>query len=247
MTARTLIAGLEVFAVGIVESLSGQRVDREPDVDVLIVGAGPVGLTAAVEASAAWRLLPSHRRVGRSGAVGERPSVFSPARLSCGTLRFPDRPRDPAKCGEPAALHGRPRTFPCSTTLPILGRDGSLCNTERTSPAAGHVVAKAGTLAAGDGLTIGCCCRPRRWPATSTPGTGATRPTPSTSTTSRWHRYRTCCQSATTSGGSARCGGRKSLTPAGSGFVGWGFRVVGVGQRMVAAQLREALVERMHE
>ena len=40
MTARTLIAGLEVFAVGIVESLSGQRVDREPDVDVLIVGAG---------------------------------------------------------------------------------------------------------------------------------------------------------------------------------------------------------------
>jgi len=49
MTARTLIAGLEVFAVGIVESLRGQRVDREPDVDVLIVGAGPVGLTAAVE------------------------------------------------------------------------------------------------------------------------------------------------------------------------------------------------------
>lgn len=37
-------------------------------------------------------------------------------------------------------------------TLPILGRDGSLAMVVPDSPAAGHVQAKTGTLAAGDGL-----------------------------------------------------------------------------------------------
>ncbi len=47
-------------------------------------------------------------------------------------------------------LASRPDFTRFRASLPILGRDGSLADVATTSPAAGHVFAKTGTLAAGD-------------------------------------------------------------------------------------------------
>jgi D-alanyl-D-alanine carboxypeptidase/D-alanyl-D-alanine-endopeptidase (penicillin-binding protein 4) len=47
---------------------------------------------------------------------------------------------------------GRPDFARFRAALPILGRDGSLAMVVPNSPAAGHVQAKTGTLAAGDEL-----------------------------------------------------------------------------------------------
>ena len=63
------------------------------------------------------------------------------------------RPRQPnAAIQLLRSWQGRPDFERFRTTLPIMGRDGSLATVQPDSPAAGHVQAKTGTLAAGDDL-----------------------------------------------------------------------------------------------
>ena len=49
-----------------------------------------------------------------------------------------------------AGFNARPEAARWQSTLPTMGKDGSLATVQRDSPAAGHVFAKTGTLGAAD-------------------------------------------------------------------------------------------------